>query len=137
MIEKKEEDIQYQVHATIHALEAQEKWNEITEKPVPFQYHDYLKVFSKAKSDKMPIWKPWNHTIDIKEMFVPKKGQIIPLSTTEQEEVTAFLDDQLKKGYICPSKSLQTSPVFFILKKDSKKRIVQNYCYLNEHTIKK
>ena len=58
--------------------------------------------------------------IDLKDMFKLKKGHIIPLSPVEQEEVTVFLDDQLKE-YICPSKSLQTSLVFFIPKKDGKK----------------
>ena len=84
----------------------------------------------------MLLQKPWDHTIDLKDTFKPKKGHIIPLSPAEQEEVTAFLDDQLKKGYICPSKSPQTSPVFFIPKKDGKKQMVQDYRYLNEHTVK-
>ena len=53
----------------------------------------------------MPLWKPWDHAIDLKDMFKPKKGHIIPLSPAEQEEVMMFLDDQLKKGYIHPSKS--------------------------------
>ena len=56
----------------------------------------------------MPIRKPWDHAIDLKDTFKPKKGRIIPLSPQEQEEVTMFLDDQLKKGYIRPSKSPQT-----------------------------
>jgi len=44
---------------------------------------------------------------------------------------------QLRKGYIRPSKSLQTSPVFFVPKKDRKKRMMQDYRYLNSWTIKK
>ena len=40
------------------------------------------------------------------------------------------MKDQLKKGYIRPSKSPQTSPVFFMPKKDGKKRMVQDYQYL-------
>ena len=28
------------------------------------------------------------------------------------------------------------SPVFFIPKKDGKNQMVQDYCYLNEHTVK-
>ena len=48
----------------------------------------------------------------------------------------AFLDDQLSKGYIWPSNSQQASPVFFVPKKDGKKRMVQDYRYLNEWTIK-
>ena len=62
-------------------------------------------------------------------MFKPKKGRIIPLSRQEQEEITMFLDDQLKKGYIRPSKFPQTSLVFFMPKKDGKKRMVQDDQY--------
>jgi len=44
--------------------------------------------------------------------------------------------EQLKKGYIRPSKSLQTLPVFFVGKKNRNKRIIQDYRYLNKGTIK-
>ena len=122
-LKKEEYDIQYQVHKTICVLEAQqEKPKEKTpEELVPKEYHKFLKVFSKKESECMPLRKPWDHTIDLKDTFKPKKGHIIPLSPAEQEEVMAFLDDQLRKGYICPSKSSQTSPVFFVPKKDGKK----------------
>ena len=65
-----------------------------------------------------------------------KKGHIIPLSPAEQEEVMVFLDDQFKKEYIYPSKSPQTSLVFFVPKKDGKKWMVQDYHYLNKHMVK-
>jgi len=42
----------------------------------------------------------------------------------------------LRKGYIRPSKSSQTLPVFFVGKKDSSKRIVMDYHNLNDQTIK-
>jgi len=42
----------------------------------------------------------------------------------------------LRKGYIRLSKSPQTSPVFFVDKKDRSKRIVIDYCSLNNQTIK-
>ena len=47
-----------------------------------------------------------------------------------------FIKDQLRKGYIRPLKSSQTLLVFFVLKKNGKKRIVQDYRYLNSWTIK-
>ena len=136
-LEKEEYDIQYQVHETICVLEAQqEKPKEKTpEELVLKEYHKFLKVFSKKESECMLLWKPWDHTIDLKDMFKLKKGHIIPLSPAEQEEVTAFLDDQLKKGYICPSKFPQMSPVFFIPKKDGKKWMVKDYHYLNKHMV--
>ena len=58
------------------------------------------------------------------------------MSREEREEVREFVKEQLRKGYIWPSKSLQTAPVFFVEKKDGKKRMVQNYRYLNEWTVK-
>jgi len=54
----------------------------------------------------------------------------------EKEEVREFVEEQLRKGYIRPLKLLQTSPVFFVGKKDRKKRIVQDYQYLNKETVK-
>jgi len=46
------------------------------------------------------------------------------------------VEDQLRKGYIRPSKSSQTSPVFFVEKKDGSKRMVINYRNLNDQTVK-
>ena len=46
------------------------------------------------------------------------------------------MKDQLRKGYIQPSKSPQTSPVHFIAKKDRKQRMVQDYRHINQWTIK-
>jgi len=58
------------------------------------------------------------------------------LSKDEREEVQKFLEDQLRKGYIRPSKPPQTSPVFFVGKKDRSKRMVIDYCNLNNQTVK-
>jgi len=43
-----------------------------------------------------------------------------------------FVEDQLHKGYIQPSKSLQTSPVYFVAKKDGKQQMVQDYRHINQ-----
>ena len=95
-----------------------------TEEMVPRRFHKYLKVFEKKDSKRIPMRKAWDHAIDLREGFVLKKEKIYPLSRVEREEVQEFVKDQLKKGYIRPSESLQISPVFFILKKDGKKRMV-------------
>ena len=84
----------------------------------------------------MPIQKIWDHAIDMKEGFMPKKKKVYPLSREEREEMREFIQEQLRKGYIRPSKSPQIVPVFFIGKKDGKKWIVQDYRYLNEWTTK-
>jgi hypothetical protein len=105
-------------------------------KLVPQEYHEFLDVFSKKASECMPETKPWDHTVDLKLDFVPKKRRLIPLSMTEQDKVKGFVEDQLAKGYIRPSKSPHTLPVFFIPKKDGKKCMVMDYKYLNEGTGK-
>ena len=46
------------------------------------------------------------------------------------------MEDQLRKRYIRPSKSPQTSPVFFVGKKNGSKQIVMDYCNLNSQTVK-
>ena len=105
-------------------------------KLVPEKFHEWIKVFGKKQSERMPMRKLWDHAIDVKEGFVLRKGKVYPLSREEREEVREFVKKQLRKGYIQPSKSPQTAPVFFVGKKDGKKRMVQDYWYLNEWTIK-
>jgi len=69
-------------------------------------------------------------------MFKPKKERIYFLSKNKRKEVQNFVKDQLRKRYIRPSKSSQMSPVFFISKKDGEKRMVMDYCNLNDQTVK-
>jgi len=57
--------------------------------------------------------------IDLKENFKPGKAKVYPLSRNEREEVQKFVNEHLQKEYIRPSKSEQTSPVFFVGKKNS------------------
>ena len=64
--------------------------------------------------------KVWDHTIDVKEGFVLRKGKVYPLLREERKEVREFIKKQLRKGYIRPSKSPQTVLVFFVGKKDRK-----------------
>jgi len=86
--------------------------------------------------ERIPMRKIWDHAIDLKEMFKPQKRRIYPLSRDKREEVQNFINDQLRKGYIRPSKSPQTLPVFFVGKKDRSKRIIMDYCNLNNQTVK-
>jgi len=72
----------------------------------------------------MPTRKIWDHAIDMKEGFVSRKRKVYLLSREEREEVQEFIKEQLRKGYIRPSKSSQTALVFFIGKKDGKRRMV-------------
>jgi len=69
----------------------------------------------------MPTWKIWDLVIDIKKEFVLRKEKVYPLLREEREEIYKFINEQLRKGYIRPSKLSQMAPVFFVGKKDGKK----------------
>ena len=64
----------------------------------------------------MPTRKLWDHAIDTKKGFVPRKRKMYPLSKEEREEVHEFISKQLRKEYIRPLKLPQTAPVFFVRK---------------------
>jgi len=108
-----------------------DKDKEMLKKLVPKRFWRWGKVFGKKKLERMPVKKTWDHAIELKEGFTPKKEKVYSLSREEREEVQVFVEDQLRKGYICPSKSPQTSPVYFVAKKDGTRRMVQDYRHIN------
>ena len=100
------------------------------------KFHKQLKVFGKVESKRMLMRKLWDHAINLKEDFVPKKERTYLMSRQEKEKIWEFVEEQLRKGYIRPSKLPQTSLVFFVGKKDEKKKMVQDYQYLNKGIVK-
>ena len=104
---------------------------------VPVEYHKHLKVFSEEESQRFPPSRPWDHAIDLKPDAPDTINcKIYPTTPTEDIALRKFLDEQLAKGYIRPSKSPYASPFFFIKKNDGKLRPVQDYRRLNQHTIR-
>jgi len=94
-------------------------------------------VFSEEAAQCFPPKRPWDHAIDLK-LDAPSviDCKVYPLTQEEDKALVAFLEEQLKKGYIVPSISPFASPFFFVKKKDSKLRPVQDYQRLNEFTIR-
>src|ERR1700677_4817165 len=49
--------------------------------PVPFEqlvpphYHEFLSVFDEKPSEHCPLKKPWDHAIDLRDMFVEQKAR--------------------------------------------------------------
>ena len=64
---------------------------EEAKKLVPEKFHQWIKVFGKKQSERMPTWKIWDYAIELKESFVPKKGKVYLLSKKESEEVREFV----------------------------------------------
>jgi len=77
-----------------------DKDKKVLRKLVPKRFWKWKKVFGKKESERMPVQKTWDHAIELKEGFTPRKGKIYSLSREEREEVQKFVEDQLRKGYI-------------------------------------
>jgi len=67
---------------------------------VPQKFHKWLKVFEKTESERIPVKKPWDHAINLKKDFVPRKRRTYLMSREEKREVREFIEEQLRKGYI-------------------------------------
>ena len=106
------------------------------EKHISLHLCDFHLVFSKDSFDDLPGTKPWDHAIELTPDATLKSCKVYPLSASEQKELDAFLKENLESGRIQPSKSLMSTPVFFVKKKDGKLCLVQDYCVLNAMTMK-
>lgn len=84
----------------------------------------------------MPGPRKWDHAIELKEGFTSKPAKVYQLSNAERIAMNKFIDENLEKGYIRPSKSPMASSFFFVPKKDGKLRPCQDYQYLNKWTKK-
>ena len=123
--------------ATDLAAAANLKKPELTpEEIVPKEYHKFLDVFDKENANHFPEPQPYDHKIEIKLGFQPKAYKGYNLTLEEQIELDKFLKKNLDKGYIKPLESPMASPFFFVKKKDRKLRPCQDYCYLNDWTVK-
>lgn len=119
------------------AIQAQEtKVTKSLDELLPQYLHPYRKVFEKASAERLPESKPWDHAIDLKPDFVPKDCKVYDIPKTQMPELDKFLEENLAKGYIRPSKSPIAAPFFFVKKKDGTLRPVQDYRELNSGTVK-
>jgi len=76
------------------------KDEEVLRELVPRRFWKWKKVFGKKELERMPVQKTWDHAIELKEGFMPRKRKVYLLSKEEREEVQKFVEDQLRKGYI-------------------------------------
>ncbi|KAL0937059.1 reverse transcriptase domain protein [Colletotrichum truncatum] len=113
--------------------------DKVTEDPmskIPVEYRVYSKLFAPELETGLPEHSKWDHKIEIKEGHEPTFNKIYPLNQEEMKALDEWLDENLAKGFIRPSKSPAGYPVLFVPKKNGKKRLCVDYRRLNDITIK-
>lgn len=103
---------------------------------IPAVYSRFNTLFEKKAASRLPEHRPYDHAINLKPDFLPKDCKTYPLTPKENIATMEFINENLEKGYIRPSKSPMASPFFFVGKKDSTLRPCQDYRHVNEGTIK-
>ncbi|KAF8666928.1 hypothetical protein AX14_006414 [Amanita brunnescens Koide BX004] len=88
------------------------------EEIIPKHYLPYRQVFEKKTFDEMPPRWIWDHAIKLILGSKPSDCKLYPLNRQEQEQLNAFLKENLETGRIQSSKSPMASPFFFVKKKD-------------------
>src|SRR5438046_2287894 len=76
-------------------------------------------------------------SIDLELGKQPPSSHLYLLSHDEMEYLQVYIDEMLKSGKICPSKSPCGVPIFIVLELHGRGlRVVVDYCGLNAITIK-
>lgn len=110
--------------------------NKTIQQLVPPEFHDFLEVFNKDNSDKLPDHGPYDHAIELIGDDQPKFGTIYSLSEVELKVLYEYIQENLKKGFISPSSSPAGSPILFVKKADGTLRLCVDYRELNKITRK-
>jgi len=76
----------------------------IVEELVPRRFWKWKKVLEKKESERIPTRKPWDYMIKLKKGFMLRKEKLYLLSREKKEKIQAFVENQLQKRYIQPSK---------------------------------
>ncbi|SYW84122.1 uncharacterized protein UHO2_03319 [Ustilago hordei] len=103
---------------------------------IPKPYQHLRDVFNEVEADKLPHHTEHDLHLKLIEGGKPPQGPLYLKGPKEMSKLRRYLDENLKKGFIRPSKSPARSPVLFIPKKDGGLRLCVDYRGLNEITVK-
>ncbi|KAJ1044136.1 hypothetical protein NDA10_001847 [Ustilago hordei] len=108
----------------------------VTAADIPKPYQHLRDVFDEVEADKLPHHTEHDLHLELIEGGKPPQGPLYLKGPKEMSELRRYLDENLEKGFIRPSKSPARSPVLFVPKKDGGLRLCVDYRGLNEITIK-
>jgi hypothetical protein len=104
---------------------------------LPFNYADFMDVFSKNQSDELPPYRSSDHKIELLPDATPLRAHpLYSMSTEQLVALKEYLTENLRKKWIIPSGAEYGSPVLFAKKPNDGLRLCVNYRELNARTRK-
>jgi hypothetical protein len=92
---------------------------------IPEDYHEFDDVFSKGKADTLTPHQPYDLKIEIDG--TPPLTCMYSILHTEHETLCSFIQEHINLGFIQPLKSLHSTLILFVRKKDGSLRLCVNY----------
>jgi hypothetical protein len=104
---------------------------------LPFNYADFMNVFSKSQNDELPLHRPSDHKIELLPDATPLRAYpLYSMSTEQLVALKEYLTENLRKEWIIPGGAEYGSPVLFAKKPNGGLRLCVNYRKLNARTRK-
>jgi hypothetical protein len=103
---------------------------------LPKYYYEFLLVFDQQEVDKLPLYKEYNHKIELLLGKLLPAGPLYNISEDELLVLCKFLEENLSKGFIRASLSPAASLVLFAKKPNGGFCFCMDYRALNTITIK-
>ena len=115
---------------------AEETDEQIVDRVLPQAYREYVDVFSKEASDKLPPHRSYDHKIRLESDISLGYSPLYNMSSEELQVLKKYLVENLDKGFIEPSQAPFASPVLFVKKPNGGLRFCIDFRKLNELTRK-
>ncbi len=103
---------------------------------IPSDYANLAEAFSKAKATQLPTHQSSDCAIELLPGTTTSKGRIFKLSQPETESVRTYIEEELAKGFIVPSKYPASAEFFFVKKREGTIWPCMDYRGLNDITAK-
>jgi Reverse transcriptase (RNA-dependent DNA polymerase) len=103
---------------------------------IPEAYREFADVFSEEESSTLAGHGSHDLAIELQEGKEPPFGPLYKFSELELAELRRYIEENLARGFIRPSRSSAGAPILFAKKKDGSLRLCVDYRGLNQVTIR-
>lgn len=97
----------------------------------PPEYNDLKEVFSETECEVLPPHRPTDCAIELVPGVKLPKPRMYSMTPAEMQEMRKYIDKNLARGFIKPSRSRIAAPVLFREKKDGSLRLCVDFRGLN------